>query len=141
MIFSFEKRGHRLLVGGNGAEFPAPNLNVHDAVFSFFYIWFPGASQSLYREIAAEKLVSRRFSILQPTEAAVCRCSTKQMFFEKLWRTSFTQKTPGRLLLNRCMTFSHQILRSFYGHIDVRSKKHLPDEKWLLYGICSVWFD
>ena len=45
VIFIFEKGVYRLLVGDNGTESHSSYLNVHDAVFNFFYIWFQRASQ------------------------------------------------------------------------------------------------
>ena len=46
MIFVFAKRVRHLLVGGNWAKSPSPNLHVHEAVFNIFYTWFQRASQS-----------------------------------------------------------------------------------------------
>ena len=49
VIFIFEKGVCRLLVGGNRTESHHSYLNVHDAVFHYFYILFERASQSKCR--------------------------------------------------------------------------------------------
>ena len=65
MWYSFLKKTvRRLRVGGNGVESPSPNLNVHDAVFNFFYIWCQRASQSKSRIWKEAHCIMSTFSFI-----------------------------------------------------------------------------